>query len=272
MIAVDATDAVDGKLALGREVATAGAETACRYSREGIDNDDKRDRMDAVSEADKRAQDRIIEVLGERDPDAIVVAEENDARKTVPEAGPAWIVDPIDGTNNFVRDNRCWSVSLARTIDTEPVAAVTTLPAIGDTYSADSETLYRNGSTQSVSDREHFDSLLAAPIFGLKERDRSDYSVVSSYFHENLGDSRRLGSGQISLAMVACGEIDVAVSTVGMTSWDTVSGVHLVRAGGGRVTDLSGERWRHDSESLVATNGDVHDALLADLRRALEGL
>ncbi|WP_248299354.1 inositol monophosphatase family protein [Halorhabdus amylolytica] len=257
-------------VAIAREAADVGAEVACRYFREGIGNDFKRDRMDPVSKADQETQDRIVEILEERDPAAEIVGEENDAAKTVPESGPAWLVDPIDGTNNFVRDNRLWGVSLARTVDGEPMAAATTLPAIGDTYAAGAGRVERNGIECSASDRTDPSSLIAAPIFGLKQRDRDDYDEVTGYIHHELGDLRRLGSGQTSLAMVACGELDAAISTVHMTAWDTVAGAHMVRAGGGRVTELDGDRWRHDSDSLIATNGEVHDELLAGLRDRLE--
>jgi myo-inositol-1(or 4)-monophosphatase len=260
----------DESLAVAVEAAEAGAEIACRYFREGIGNDFKRDQMDPVSKADQEAQERIIDVLGERDPDAAIVGEENDAGKTVPESGPAWIIDPIDGTNNFVRGNRLWSVSIARTVDGEPVAAATTLPATADTYAAGAGVVERNGVECSVSNRTDPTSLIVAPIFGLKERDRDDYDRVTSYVHHELGDLRRLGTGQTSLAMVACGEIDAAISTVHMTAWDTVAGAHMVRAGGGRVTDLSGDRWRFDSDSLVATNGVVHEQILDALDRQLD--
>ncbi|MFB6201922.1 MAG: inositol monophosphatase [Halorhabdus sp.] len=260
----------DEALSIGRDAAEAGADIACRYFRDGVGNDFKRDRMDPVSKADKEAQDRIVTVLADRDPQATVVGEENDIPKTVPEDGPAWVVDPIDGTNNFVRDNRLWSVSLARTVDGEPIAGVTHLPAIGDTYLAGADGVTRNGDACSVSDRRDPSAVIAAPIFGLKERDRDDYDVVTSYVHHELGDLRRVGSGQTSLARVACGEIDVAVSTVELTPWDTVAGVHMVRAGGGRITDLAGERWRHDSDSLIATNGARHEEIRAGLRERLD--
>ncbi|WP_135662169.1 inositol monophosphatase family protein [Halorhabdus rudnickae] len=258
-------------LAVAREAAESGAEVACRYFREGIANDYKRDRMDPVSKADQEAQDRIVEALRERDPAAAIVGEENDARKTVPDSGTAWIIDPIDGTNNFVRDNRLWGISLARTVDGDPVAAATALPAIGDTYAAGDGRVERNGLECGVSDRTDPSSLIAAPIFGLKQRDRDDYDAVTGYIHHELGDLRRLGSGQTSLALVACGELDAAISTVRMTAWDTVAGAHMVRAGGGRVTDLAGDRWRHDSDSLIATNGEIHEEVLSELRDRLDG-
>lgn len=262
--------AVAESLAIGQEAVDAGAEVACRYFRENVANDFKRDRMDPVSQADREGQATIVEILHDRDPGATMVAEENAVPQTVPESGPAWINDPIDGTNNFIRDSRLWSVSLAKTIDGDSVAALTVLPAIGDTYTAGSGGVERNGSERSVSDRTDRSSFLVAPIFGLKRRDRSDYEAVTGYIHQRLGDLRRLGSRQISLAMVACGEIDAAISTVELTPWDTVAGAHMVRAGGGRVTDLTGDQWRHDSDALVATNGTIHEAILAALRSRLD--
>lgn len=269
MTQIDETRAAD-VFAIAREAVASGGEIACEHFREGIGNDYKRDQMDPVSQADREAQDRIVDILADRDPEAAIVGEENDASKSVPESGPAWIIDPIDGTNNFVRGNRLWGVSLARTVDGEPVAAATSLPAVGDTYAAGTDHVERNGVTCSVSDRTDRGGLIAAPIFGLKQRDRDDYDVVTSYVHHELGDLRRLGSGQTSLAMVACGEIDVAISTVHMTAWDTVAGAHMVRAGGGRVTDLAGDRWRHDSDSLVATNGEIHEDVLTALGDRLD--
>ena len=65
------------------------------------------------------------------------------------------------------------------------------------------------------------------------------------------------------------GAIEGVITNVDTHPWDTVAGVHLVRSAGGTVTDLSGDRWRHDSNGLVASNGHVHDAVL-EAARAIE--
>jgi 3'-phosphoadenosine 5'-phosphosulfate (PAPS) 3'-phosphatase len=68
---------------------------------------------------------------------------------------------------------------------------------------------------------------------------------------------------EVELARLAAGELDGVFTNVDAHPWDTIAGVHLVRQAGGRVTDLDGERWRHDAVGLVASNGGVHDAVLA---------
>jgi myo-inositol-1(or 4)-monophosphatase len=66
--------------------------------------------------------------------------------------------------------------------------------------------------------------------------------------------------------MVAAGSLEATITNVDPNPWDTVAGVHLVRQAGGRVTDLAGDRWRHDSRGLVASNGRAHDEVLAAAR------
>jgi len=78
-----------------------------------------------VTEADRAAQRTVIESIRETFPDDAIVGEEEDERKTVPETGAAWVIDPIDGTSNYVRDIRVWGTAVAAVVDGEPVAAAT---------------------------------------------------------------------------------------------------------------------------------------------------
>ena len=87
---------------------------------------------------------------------------------------------------------------------------------------------------------------------------------------ERFGDMRRFGSAQLTLSMVAEGALDATITNVDCNPWDTVAGVHMVRAAGGTVTDIHGERWHADSEGMVATNGTAHDAVLAAVDAAVE--
>jgi myo-inositol-1(or 4)-monophosphatase len=94
-------------------------------------------------------------------------------------------------------------------------------------------------------------------------RDRRDeYAAACRAVVERFGDLRRLGSAQAQLAMVAAGTLDGVVTNVYANPWDTVAGVHLIRLAGGTVTDVHGDRWRHDSHGLVASNGAIHEQLL----------
>jgi myo-inositol-1(or 4)-monophosphatase len=253
--------------ALAERAARTGGDVAISRFRTPLDVGQKNGAMDPVTVADTDTQERIITELREAGVAAPIVGEEADARKTVPESGRAWVIDPIDGTNNFARGARLWGVCVAIAEDGEPIGGVTHLPALGDTYVACPGGTTRDGDTVSTSDRSAPDELVVAPMFHLNERDRPRYRAVTAAILETFGDARATGSGQTTLAMLAGGEIDAVVSTTPISPWDSLVGVALVRGAGGRVTNLDGERWHPDDGSLVATNGACHDAVCEAIRR-----
>jgi myo-inositol-1(or 4)-monophosphatase len=218
--------------------------------------------LDSVTEIDRAVQRHVLGVIEESFPGEPVVAEENDARKDVPASGPAWIVDPIDGTNNYVVGNRTWATSVAAVRDGEPIAAVNHLPAIGDTYRTTPVGVARNGEPVSVSERASLAEFTVAPVFGLQRADRPSFAATASRIVETVGDLRRVGSAQSTLSMVAAGELDAAVSTMLLSPWDTVAGVHLIERAGGAVTDPDGTAWSHGTPGLVASNGVAHEEVL----------
>ncbi|WP_049997313.1 inositol monophosphatase family protein [Halococcus sediminicola] len=245
--------------------ADVGASVALEAFRGDLSVETKSDKTDLVTATDRAAQRRTVDCIREGFPDDAIVGEESDARKTVPEDGPAWIIDPIDGTSNFVRGLRVWGTSVAAVADGEPVAAATVFPALGDTYLADGEETTLNGNPVRVSAREDPETFAVAPILL-----GGDFGTTVGALAECFGDIRRFGCAQATLAAVAGGSFDAAVATTRMSPWDTVAGAHMIRRAGGRVTDLAGQPWRHDSDGLVASNGHAHEELLDTLRSAAE--
>ncbi|MDX1745380.1 MAG: inositol monophosphatase [Halobacteriales archaeon] len=255
---------------LAERAARAGGSVALSTFRTNVQVNTKTNVMDSVTEADLAAQERVLDVLREADPDATYVAEEADAETTIPETGRVWIIDPIDGTNNYAVGSRLWATSVAAVQDGVPVAAVTHLPALEDTYTATDGRAKRNGDPVTVRDQPESTASVAAPVFGLGRSDRPAYLATTEALISSFGDLRRFGSGQTALAMVAAGELDGIVTTLRHSPWDTVAGAHLVRAGGGQVTDAMGDPWSAESLGLVASNGGVHEALLSAAQRGLE--
>ena len=264
------SDASD-RATVTKRAADAGAAVAAAAFRRDIDVETKDGKTDVVTQADRDTQTRVIEVIEERFPDDAVVGEEEDARKSVPDDGPAWVVDPIDGTNNFVRNIRVWTTSVAATRDGEPVASANVLPACDDTYTADGDGTYRNGEPVSVSDVSDPERATVVPTFWWDFDHREEYAAATRAIVERFGDLRRFGSAQVTLSLVASGSLEGTITNEQTNPWDTVAGVHMVRQAGGTVTDLDGERWRHDSTGLVASNGAVHDEVL-EAARAIDGL
>ena len=205
-------------------------------------------------------------MLEEAYPDEPVVGEEDGIPGELPDAGRAWVVDPIDGSNNYVRDLPTWVTSVAAVEDGEPVAAATRFPALDDAYVAGAGGLTRNGDPVAVSDVADPEAAIVAPTIWWPRDRREEFARAAGAIVRRFGDLRRLGSVQAVLAYVAAGSLDGAITNVVANPWDTVAGVHLVRQAGGTVTDLEGERWRHDSRGLVASNGRLHDEVLAAAR------
>ena len=91
---------------------------------------------------------------------------------------------------------------------------------------------------------------------------RDEYAAACEAIVTRFSDMRRFGAAQVVLPTVAAGGLEGTLTNLRANPWDTVAGVFVIRQAGGRVTDLDGERWRHDSTGLVASNGALHDAVL----------
>jgi myo-inositol-1(or 4)-monophosphatase len=251
---------------LAAQAARAGAALAAERFRTGIDVETKSGKTDVVTRADRDAQRRVLDRIAEEYPGDPVVGEEEDALKTVPESGAAWVVDPIDGTNNYVRDIPLWATAVAALEDAEPVGAANVLPALGETYTADPTGTYRDGTPVTVSDERDPSRATVAPTIWWDFDDRTAYAAATREIVERFGDMRRFGCAQATLPMVAAGSLEGTITNLRTNPWDTVAGVYMVRQAGGTVTDLAGEPWQHDSVGLVASNGHLHDEVLAAAR------
>ena len=259
-----------GRAALARYAAVEGGEVAAELFRSGVAVETKNGKTDVVTESDRAAQRRVAEVIAAEHPDELLVGEEEDALKEIPESGTAWVVDPIDGTNNYVRELPTWATAVACVVDGEPVAAANALPALDDVYTADGDAAYRNGHEVTVAETTDPERAAVIPTIWWPMDRREEYARACRAIVERFADLRRPGSAQAALAELAAGSVEGVITNVWTNPWDTVAGVHLVRQAGGRVTDLDGERWRHDARGLVASNGHLHEEVLA-AARAIDG-
>jgi myo-inositol-1(or 4)-monophosphatase len=257
------------RLTTARRAARSGGNVALDLFRENLAVDRKAGKTDLVTRADREAQVAVVEAITAEYPDAFVVGEEGERAETVPATGPAWIVDPIDGTNNYVRGIRRWATAVAVVVDGDPVAAVLTFPALDDTYEAGSDGVTRNGERVTVSDRSDPERFTVAPTLWWDLDRRTEYAAATREVVTRFGDMARFRSTQTTLALVAAGGLEGAITNVAAAPWDTVAGAYMIEQAGGTVTDLDGDPWTADTAGLVASNGERHDELLA-AARALE--
>lgn len=257
---------VEERLAVAREAATAGGERALEDFRTDLTVETKGRPTDLVTASDHAAQERVVEVIEDAFPDDPVLGEEEGTVDELPESGPAWIVDPIDGTKNFVRGFQCWTTAVAAVVDAEPVAAAIVAPALGDSFAAGDDGATRNGDPIAVPDRDEPAEAAVCPTLWWPPERRDEFAAIADAVVHRFDECRRIGSSQFELALVASGGLDATIANVRGAPWDTVAGAHLVRQAGGRVTDLEGERWRHDARGLVASSGAIHEDALAAAR------
>lgn len=226
---------------------------------------------DFVTEADEAAQEAILETLNDATPEVPVLAEEGAGPEAYAESvdGRRWIVDPIDGTTNFMHQVPPYAVSIALQEDDALVSGVVLDVSHDELFTAVAgHGLQRNGAPAGVSDTSDFSDAFLATGFPYRRFEHTEqYLDVLGAILRDARSVRRHGAAAVDLAWLACGRFDGFFET-GLSPWDVAAGIVLVREGGGRITD-----YRDDSSGLAplfdqqvcATNGSVHRSLLAHL-------
>lgn len=258
------------RAAMAERAARAGGVVAREHFRTSQQIETKANKNDLVTETDRDAQRQVIATIRQEFPDETFVCEEEstppgtslELTKSVPESGAAWVIDPIDGTSNYVRGIRFWGTAIAAVRNGEPVAAATFLPAMEDSYTAGPESVTLNDETMRVSDRTDPETFAISLLGWWPLTSATAFANLFEAAASRFGDVRRHGMMQGVLALVAAGSLEGAIMPAQPHPWDAIAGVHLVRQAGGTVTDLSGEPWRTDANGLVASNGEAHDELL----------
>lgn len=263
------TDAHDDDLAVAREAAAAGArELVSRYRVSGVRGNatTKTTRRDLVTDADRAAEEAVLRVLRAARPGDAIVAEETAAWAAA--ARRTWYVDPLDGTVNFAHGIPVFCVSVGLVADGVPVVGAIEAPALRESYAASpgiGATL--DGEPIRVSDTEVFGDALCATGFAydLENLEDDNLDNLASVAKANRG-IRRLGAAAMDLAWVAAGRLD-GFWELHLSPWDVAAGAALVLGAGGRLTDLAGGSDWLLGRHLAASNGHVHEALLARLTR-----
>ncbi len=246
---------------VARAAATrAGALLRARYG--GRQEVSFKSAVDLVTAVDRESERLIVDDLTAAFPDHGVVAEESAAR---PGAGAyRWYVDPLDGTTNFAHAYPQFAVSIALEHAGTLVLGVVHDPLRDETFVAvRGEGARLNDRPISVSEVSALDGALLATGFPYDRREQAGF-----YLHfveaalRRAQDVRRGGSAALDLCYVACGRLD-GFWEWKLHPWDTAAGRLVVEEGGGRVTDFAGGPHRLAGLETAATNGLLHDELLA---------
>jgi myo-inositol-1(or 4)-monophosphatase len=216
---------------------------------------------DLVTIHDRAAEATIVAGLATTRPDDGIVGEEGTARPGT--SGVSWLVDPIDGTTNYVYGLHHWATSIAAVDAEGALAGAVYVPALGELFAAGrgrGATL--NGHPIHCSDRDELALALVATGFGYVPSVRVEQAGLLTRILGEVRDIRRLGSAAIDLCHVACGRVD-AYYEAGLNPWDAAAGELIAREAGCRSGDFAGGP-ADPAELLVAT-----PAIFDDLARLL---
>ena len=220
-------------------------------------------RFDFVTDADVASQQAIQEYLLGRFPGHELLGEEDVSRHRRPGPGapPTWIVDPIDGTTNYVHDCPFYCVSIGLEVAGELVAGVVFDPSRNEMFAAATGLGARlNGAPMRTSAAERPEQALVATGFAPDVRGHEKALDWWRYFSFHAQSLRRTGSTALNMAYVAAGRFD-AYYAFDNHVWDVAAATVLIREAGGLVTNLDGSPFDPYTPDALATNGPLHPLL-----------
>ena len=226
---------------------------------------DKKGAIDLVTEIDLRVEREFRQMIAERFPDHAVLGEEFASADDRAAAPPyCWVFDPIDGTTNYAHGLPIFCSSLALEIDGAVAVGAVYDPTRRELFTAErGEGAWLNGRPLRVSSADTLlDSLL---VTGFHYGIHRDPEELVGLFREFIGRSRavrRLGSAALDICYAAAGRFD-GYWEAKIQPWDIAAGSLILQEAGGRVTTLTGGAFQSRAGSVLATNGRIHDLMLA---------
>ncbi|WP_420420865.1 inositol monophosphatase family protein [Simkania sp.] len=231
----------------------------------------KEGRHNLVTEWDNKAESLIIDFIKTHFPEHRFLAEESGESGEVRE-GIQWIIDPLDGTVNFVHSIPMFSVSIAAAVQNEILAGAIYNPMVEELFIAEKNNgAYLNGTRLKVTETAVLDSAICATGFPYNVHENPLCCIDHFNTFAKMGiPLRRIGSAALDLAYVAAGRYD-GFWEVSLRPWDYAAGKLIVEEAGGTFTNFAGEPYKTFEEGpIVASNGILHDQILKNIKATLE--
>jgi len=226
--------------------------------------------FDYVTEADLAAQEAIVNLIRGRHPDHEILAEED--KRTPGQNLHRWLVDPLDGTTNFIHGFPVFAVSVALEYRGSVVLGAVYDPCRKELFLAqEGQGASLNGRSIQVSSRRRRNEALVATAFPWRERALlSRYLEAFTRVFTEVSDIRRSGSAALDLAYVACGRCE-GFWEVGLSPWDIAAGHLLVKEAGGHISDFTGGENHIWVGDVIAGSPSIHGFLLGIIREVFRG-
>jgi myo-inositol-1(or 4)-monophosphatase len=221
---------------------------------------------DFVTYIDKEAERRLIMELKSLIPNAGFIVEEDQTQKKAIEYN--WVIDPIDGTTNFIHSIPVYSISVALSYKGEIIMGIVyEINSNECFYAIKNQPAYLNTNIISVSKNNQLNNALIATGFPYHDFSLLDpYLLLLKDVMQNSRGIRRLGSAAVDLAYVACGRFDVFFE-YGLKPWDVAAGSFIVKQAGGNVSDFSDKSNYIFGQQIIATNKLLHEDFTVKVRQ-----
>lgn len=246
-------------------LATISGEVLKKYWGKLTRIEEKTHAGDLVTEADKESERLIISEIQSEFPGHSILGEESGAVGNQ-DAEFLWIIDPLDGTTNYSHQYPFFAVSIGLIRRDNPIAGVVYNPIYNELFvAAKGRGATLNHYPIKVSKVGRLSHSLLATGFPYNRRETTDNNYAEfTHLTSVTQGVRRQGSAALDLANVACGRLD-GFWEQGLKPWDLGAGILLVEEAGGRVTNYQGEPFDIYSNYILATNGQIHEAVVKEL-------
>lgn len=224
---------------------------------------------DFVSFVDKTAEAKLIKQLSELLPEAGFIAEEQTVEQT--DTVLKWIIDPLDGTTNFIHGLMPHAISVALMEKDEIVLGIVYEISRKEAfYSWKGDKAYLNGKEIRVTEAKKVKDALLATGFPYYDYGRlPQFMKTLEFFMQNSHGLRRLGSAATDLVYVACGRFD-AFYEYGLSPWDVAASAFIVQQAGGKVCDFAGENNYIFGKEIIASNSNIFDELKGNIKDIMQ--
>ena len=243
-----------------KQVLMSAANQACRVIMLNLDNKEVKIKSNKtlVSSADIEANNSIIKTIKKSFPHHSILSEESGFEYN--NSDYKWVIDPVDGTHNFIHDIPIFGTSIALEYKNKLVLGVLKFPLLGITAFAEKNRgAYLNGKRMNVSGKKELDHSFITFEYAYANR-KEKVGFLERLVHQTI-DVRNFGCAIYNLLLVACGKCDGCV-TLSTNEWDVAAGFLMVEEAGGKITDIQGRSYSLSDHKFIISNGKIHNKLL----------
>ncbi len=227
-----------------------------------------KDKRELVTNHDIKVNHFLVDKIRQAFPAHSILSEEEGLKKGKGHTGYQWVVDPLDGTTNFIMRHTFFTTTLALLKDGVPQIGIIYAPYTRELFVAEKgRGARRNEVRMHVSDEGNLKTSFLCFAYSHEKKSLQRAVAAYQHFEFETRSMRHFGSSSLELAFVAAGRVDGMIITPPVRIWDVAAGMLMVQEAGGMVTDFNGDPNKIATNGLVVSNGKVHKEILRVIKQ-----